>query len=192
MDPETRDSGSHHSPSRGPTEQLPRVSKRTPKHPAPDTENHKYTSVQRHQPLAGSVQVPIPQRGNQPPDPGGPIPSGVETGRQHQTRLVPAKPNHMPPNQNAMNPPPHMSSPTDELHPRKADKDTPTQCNLHTRPRSKHHHQILPPTTQRAVTAKQGPCTTPPQPPPTGATEQTPTSTVLTMEPPTPHQDGTN
>ncbi|MED6232729.1 hypothetical protein ATANTOWER_001639 [Ataeniobius toweri] len=91
-----------------------------------------------------------------------------------------------------MNPPPHMSSPTDELHPRKADKDTPTQRNLHTRPRSKHPHHILPPTTQRAMTAKQGPCTTPPQPSPTGATEQTPPSTVLTMEPPTPHQDGTN
>ncbi|KAK5605745.1 hypothetical protein CRENBAI_006744, partial [Crenichthys baileyi] len=47
-DPENRDPGTYHSPSRGPTE--PRgpgpgkqplgVSQYTPKHPAPDTENH--------------------------------------------------------------------------------------------------------------------------------------------------------
>ncbi|MEQ2241796.1 hypothetical protein ILYODFUR_029015 [Ilyodon furcidens] len=50
-------------PSRGPTEprgpgpskQPPGVSQRTPKHPAPDTENHKYNSGQRHQPPVGSV-----------------------------------------------------------------------------------------------------------------------------------------
>ncbi|MEQ2226764.1 hypothetical protein ILYODFUR_030669 [Ilyodon furcidens] len=51
MDPEIRDPGAHHSPSRGPTEpggpgpdkQPTRVSRHTPKHPAPDTENHQYT-----------------------------------------------------------------------------------------------------------------------------------------------------
>ncbi|MEQ2308257.1 hypothetical protein AMECASPLE_026392 [Ameca splendens] len=49
--PETRDPGTYHSPSRGPTEprgpgpgkQPPGVSRRTPKQPAPDAENHKYT-----------------------------------------------------------------------------------------------------------------------------------------------------
>ncbi|MED6236435.1 hypothetical protein ATANTOWER_009162 [Ataeniobius toweri] len=52
MDPETRDPGTHHSPSRGPAEprgpgpgkQPPGVSRHTPNHPAPDTENHKYTN----------------------------------------------------------------------------------------------------------------------------------------------------
>ncbi|MEQ2311118.1 hypothetical protein AMECASPLE_016372 [Ameca splendens] len=50
-------------PSRGPTEpggpgpgkQPPGVSWHAPKHPAPDTKNHQYTSGQRHQPPAGSV-----------------------------------------------------------------------------------------------------------------------------------------
>ncbi|MEQ2285080.1 hypothetical protein AMECASPLE_028190 [Ameca splendens] len=59
MDPEIRDPGTYHSPSRGPTKprspgpgkQPPRVSQHTPKHPAPDTENHKYTGGQRYQPL---------------------------------------------------------------------------------------------------------------------------------------------
>ncbi|MEQ2250190.1 hypothetical protein ILYODFUR_037221 [Ilyodon furcidens] len=63
MDPETRDPGTYHSPSRSPTEpsgpgsgkQPPGVSQHTPKHPAPDTENHKYTGRQRYQPPAGSV-----------------------------------------------------------------------------------------------------------------------------------------
>ncbi|MED6240795.1 hypothetical protein ATANTOWER_028267 [Ataeniobius toweri] len=37
------------------------------------------------------VQVQIPQRGNQSPYPGGgPLSSGVETGRPHQPGLVPA------------------------------------------------------------------------------------------------------
>ncbi|MEQ2315288.1 hypothetical protein AMECASPLE_020723 [Ameca splendens] len=49
----------------------------------------------------------------------------------------------MPLNPNAMN-----SLPTGELHPRKADKARPTQRKLHTQPRSKHPHRILPPTTQ--------------------------------------------
>ncbi|MEQ2267348.1 hypothetical protein XENORESO_004754, partial [Xenotaenia resolanae] len=61
MDPETRDPGTYHFPRRGPTEprgpgpgkQPPGVSQHTPKHPAPDTENHKYTGRQRHQPPAG-------------------------------------------------------------------------------------------------------------------------------------------
>ncbi|MED6295172.1 hypothetical protein CHARACLAT_028867 [Characodon lateralis] len=79
-----------------------------------------------------------------------------------------------------------------ELHPRKADKATPTQCKLHTQLHSKHHPCILPRTTQCAATAGQGPRATPPQPPPTGATGQTPSSVKLTTEPPTPHQDGTN
>ncbi|MED6264459.1 hypothetical protein CHARACLAT_015177 [Characodon lateralis] len=70
--------------------------------PAPDTENYLYTSWQRHQPQAGRkwtlhlmVQVSIPQRGNQPPDPGGgPLPSWVETCKppQHRPRLVLAPP----------------------------------------------------------------------------------------------------
>ncbi|MEQ2248005.1 hypothetical protein ILYODFUR_014903 [Ilyodon furcidens] len=63
MDPETRDPATYHSPSKGPTEprgpgtgkQPPGVSQHTPKHLAPDTENHKYTGGQRHQPPAGSV-----------------------------------------------------------------------------------------------------------------------------------------
>ncbi|MEQ2253524.1 hypothetical protein ILYODFUR_033049, partial [Ilyodon furcidens] len=38
-----------------PGKQPPGVSQHTPKHPAPDTENHKYTSGQRCQPLAGTV-----------------------------------------------------------------------------------------------------------------------------------------
>ncbi|MEQ2251192.1 hypothetical protein ILYODFUR_008370 [Ilyodon furcidens] len=45
--------------------------------------------------LYSQVQVPIPQSGNQPPDSGGgPLPSGVKTGRlpQHQPRLVRAPP----------------------------------------------------------------------------------------------------
>ncbi|MED6253092.1 hypothetical protein ATANTOWER_022229 [Ataeniobius toweri] len=58
MDPETRDPGTYHSPSRGPTEprdpgpgkQPSGVSRHTPKHHGLDTENHKYTSGQRHQP----------------------------------------------------------------------------------------------------------------------------------------------
>ncbi|MEQ2221181.1 DnaJ subfamily A member 3, mitochondrial [Ilyodon furcidens] len=73
MNPETRDAGTYHSPSRGPTEargpgpgkQPPGVSRHTPKHPGPQTENHK---------------------GNQPPDPGGvPLPSGVGTPAPAQT-----------------------------------------------------------------------------------------------------------
>ncbi|MEQ2257783.1 hypothetical protein ILYODFUR_038293 [Ilyodon furcidens] len=63
MDPEAEDPGTHHPPSRRPTEprgpgpgkQLPGVSQHTPKHLAPDTENHKYTSGQRLQPPAGGV-----------------------------------------------------------------------------------------------------------------------------------------
>ncbi|MEQ2202216.1 hypothetical protein XENOCAPTIV_027810 [Xenoophorus captivus] len=63
MDPEAQDPRTHHPPSRGPTEprgpgsgkQPPGVSQPTPKHPAADTENHKYTSGQRLQPLAGGV-----------------------------------------------------------------------------------------------------------------------------------------
>ncbi|MED6282538.1 hypothetical protein CHARACLAT_033124, partial [Characodon lateralis] len=63
MDPEAQDPGTHHPPSRGPTEprgpgpgkQPKGVSQHTPKHPAPDTENHKYTSEQRLQPPAGGV-----------------------------------------------------------------------------------------------------------------------------------------
>ncbi|KAK5609581.1 hypothetical protein CRENBAI_004454 [Crenichthys baileyi] len=63
MDPETQDPGTHHPQGRGPTEpkgpgpgrQPPGVSQHTPKHPAPDTENHKYTSGQRLQPPAGRV-----------------------------------------------------------------------------------------------------------------------------------------
>ncbi|MEQ2256674.1 hypothetical protein ILYODFUR_026456 [Ilyodon furcidens] len=59
MDPEIRDPGTYHAPSRGPTEprcpgsgkQPPGVSQHTPKHPAPDTKNHKYTGGQRYQPL---------------------------------------------------------------------------------------------------------------------------------------------
>ncbi|MEQ2220911.1 hypothetical protein ILYODFUR_010414 [Ilyodon furcidens] len=65
MDPETRDPRAYHSPSRAPAEprgpgpgkQPPRVSQHTPKHPAPDTEKHKYTGGQRYQPPAGSVAV---------------------------------------------------------------------------------------------------------------------------------------
>ncbi|MEQ2190459.1 hypothetical protein XENOCAPTIV_019912 [Xenoophorus captivus] len=46
----------------------------------------------------------------------------------------------MPPNPNAMSPPPtaHGHTPKGELHPRKADEASPTQCKLHTQPRSKH------------------------------------------------------
>ncbi|MEQ2310397.1 hypothetical protein AMECASPLE_008441, partial [Ameca splendens] len=63
MDSETRDPGTYHSASRGPTEprgpgpgkKPPRVSQHTPKYPAPDTKNHKYTSGQRHQPPADSI-----------------------------------------------------------------------------------------------------------------------------------------
>ncbi|MEQ2279533.1 hypothetical protein AMECASPLE_010533 [Ameca splendens] len=63
MDPEPRDPGTYHSPSKnlteprgpGPSELPPGVSQQTPKHPAPDTENCKYTSWQRHQPPAASV-----------------------------------------------------------------------------------------------------------------------------------------
>ncbi|MEQ2222607.1 hypothetical protein ILYODFUR_028076 [Ilyodon furcidens] len=58
MDPETQDPGTYHSPSRTPTEprgpgpgkRPPGVSRCTPKHPAPNAENHKYTGGQRHQP----------------------------------------------------------------------------------------------------------------------------------------------
>ncbi|MED6241675.1 hypothetical protein ATANTOWER_023645, partial [Ataeniobius toweri] len=39
----------------GPGKQTPGVSRHTPKHPAPETENQQYTSGQRHQPPAGSV-----------------------------------------------------------------------------------------------------------------------------------------
>ncbi|MEQ2261496.1 hypothetical protein XENORESO_011170 [Xenotaenia resolanae] len=76
MDPETQDPGTYHSPSRGPTEpngpgpgkQPPGVSQHTPKLPAPDTENHKYPSGQRHQPPAGSVagRKYWSRRGNSP------------------------------------------------------------------------------------------------------------------------------
>ncbi|MEQ2309075.1 hypothetical protein AMECASPLE_034942 [Ameca splendens] len=63
MDPETRDSWTYHSPNRGPTEprgpgpskQPPGVSQHTPKHPAPDSKNHKYTGGQRRQPPAGCM-----------------------------------------------------------------------------------------------------------------------------------------
>ncbi|MEQ2256958.1 hypothetical protein ILYODFUR_029405 [Ilyodon furcidens] len=48
------------------------------------------------------------------------------------------------------------------------------------------------PTTQRTATARQGPHAMLSQPPPTGATGQMLSSTELTTEPPTPHQDGTN
>ncbi|KAK5612422.1 hypothetical protein CRENBAI_020612 [Crenichthys baileyi] len=51
----------------GPSKQPPGVSQNMPKHPAPNTENHKYTSGQRHQRLGESVQGPIPQRGKQLP-----------------------------------------------------------------------------------------------------------------------------
>ncbi|KAK5618108.1 hypothetical protein CRENBAI_022129 [Crenichthys baileyi] len=40
--------------------------------------------------------------------------------------------------------------------------------------------------------ARDGPRATPPQPLPTSTTEQTPPSTILTTDPLTPHQDGTN
>ncbi|MED6258112.1 hypothetical protein ATANTOWER_003106 [Ataeniobius toweri] len=63
MDPETRDPGTYYSPRRGPkrprglgpSKQPSGVSQHTPKHPALDTESHKYTSGQRHKPPAGSV-----------------------------------------------------------------------------------------------------------------------------------------
>ncbi|MEQ2299096.1 hypothetical protein AMECASPLE_011998 [Ameca splendens] len=58
MDPETQDPGAHHPSSRGltepgcpgPSKQPPGVNRHTPKHPAPNTKNHKFTSGQRHQP----------------------------------------------------------------------------------------------------------------------------------------------
>ncbi|KAK5617972.1 hypothetical protein CRENBAI_023972 [Crenichthys baileyi] len=88
MDPETQDPGTHHSPSRGPREprdpgpgkQPPRVTRHTPKHPAPDTENHKYTSGQRHQPPAGATSPQTQEVVTFSP--------GVETGRpfQHQPK----------------------------------------------------------------------------------------------------------
>ncbi|MEQ2250794.1 hypothetical protein ILYODFUR_004491 [Ilyodon furcidens] len=52
---------------------------------------------------------------------------------------------HMPPNPNAMNPLPTGPHPTDELHRKKANKDTPTQCKLHKQPRSKHPTAFYPP-----------------------------------------------
>ncbi|MEQ2165920.1 hypothetical protein GOODEAATRI_022147 [Goodea atripinnis] len=63
MDPEAQDPGTHHPPSRGPTEprgpgpgkQPPGVSQPTSKHLAADTENHQYTSGQRLQPPARGV-----------------------------------------------------------------------------------------------------------------------------------------
>ncbi|MEQ2242950.1 hypothetical protein ILYODFUR_002047 [Ilyodon furcidens] len=90
----------------------------------------------------------------------------------------------MPLNPYALNPLPtaQWHTPTSELHPQKADEATPTQRKLHTQPHSKHAHHILPPPHSEAL----------PQPPPAGATGQTPSSTTPTMEPPTPHQDGTN
>ncbi|MED6234677.1 hypothetical protein ATANTOWER_025812 [Ataeniobius toweri] len=97
----------------------------------------------------------------------------------------------MPPN--AMNQPPtaHGHTPTGELHPQKADEATPTQRKLHTQPRSKHPPR---PThiTPHTATARQRCHAMLSQPPPTGAKGQTPSSTELTMEPPTPLQDGTN
>ncbi|KAK5609626.1 hypothetical protein CRENBAI_002148 [Crenichthys baileyi] len=44
----------------GPGKQPPGMSGYIPKHPVTDTENHQYTSRQRHQPLAGSVSEAIP------------------------------------------------------------------------------------------------------------------------------------
>ncbi|MEQ2238903.1 hypothetical protein ILYODFUR_038111 [Ilyodon furcidens] len=59
MDPETRDPVAHHPPNRGQTEPRGKhplgVSRHIPKHLALDTENHQYTSGQRHQPPAVSV-----------------------------------------------------------------------------------------------------------------------------------------
>ncbi|MED6268582.1 hypothetical protein CHARACLAT_023918 [Characodon lateralis] len=67
--------GTHNSPSRGPTEsrgpdpskQPPEVSRHT-KAPSSGHENHKYTSRQKHQPLAGSVEKigPTARRGSKP------------------------------------------------------------------------------------------------------------------------------
>ncbi|MED6285341.1 hypothetical protein CHARACLAT_028314 [Characodon lateralis] len=89
MDPETQDPGTYHSTSRGPTvpngpgpgKQPPGVSRHTPKHPAPDTKNHKYTSGQRHQPLTGRG---ADTQWGQPDPGGGPLLSGLETGRLPQ------------------------------------------------------------------------------------------------------------
>ncbi|KAK5611888.1 hypothetical protein CRENBAI_007104 [Crenichthys baileyi] len=102
-----------------PGKQPPGVSRHTPKHPAPDTKNQQYASGQRHQPHGREcgreeVQVPIPQRGNQPPDPGGgPLYSSVDTGKppKHQPRLVlalpePEQPWHRPRPQPPMTPVP--------------------------------------------------------------------------------------
>ncbi|KAK5598901.1 hypothetical protein CRENBAI_002110 [Crenichthys baileyi] len=69
IDPETQDPGTYHSRASlteprgpGPGKQPLGVSQHTPKHPALDTEDHKYTGRQRLQPPAGSVvgrkQVP--------------------------------------------------------------------------------------------------------------------------------------
>ncbi|MED6293936.1 hypothetical protein CHARACLAT_015639 [Characodon lateralis] len=54
---------------------------------------------------------------------------------------------HMPPNPYTMNalPTAQGQTPTGELHPRKADKATPTQRKLHTQPCSKHPRRVPPP-----------------------------------------------
>ncbi|MED6232313.1 hypothetical protein ATANTOWER_027451 [Ataeniobius toweri] len=88
----------------------------------------------------------------------------------------------MPRRPKAINPLPQGHTPTDKLHPRKAYEATSTQRKPHTQPCSKHPCRTLSPTTQRAAVARQGPCATPPETLPTGATEQTPASTILTTD----------
>ncbi|MED6253475.1 hypothetical protein ATANTOWER_030705 [Ataeniobius toweri] len=81
---------------------------------------------------------------------------------------------------------------TEEHYPRKADEDTSTQHQLHKQPRSKPPCHILPSQHTACHDGKERPLATPSQPQPTSATEQTPLSTVLTTDPLTLHQDGTN
>ncbi|KAK5610761.1 hypothetical protein CRENBAI_026869 [Crenichthys baileyi] len=205
MDSETRDLGTHHSPSRGPTE--PRgpgpskqplgLSRHKPKHPTPDTENHKFTSGQRYQPRAGSVQVRCP-KGYRTQEVV-PFPPGGED-RQHQPRLVPA-----PPNPSDPNPDPSVSKnphPNPERGPCTKDRSTwskrarqpelPLDETVPTphEPKHKFPHSATP--NQETDIEHMPPNPNAMNPLPTGATGKTLPSTVPTTESPTPHQDGTN
>ncbi|KAK5606374.1 hypothetical protein CRENBAI_022214 [Crenichthys baileyi] len=91
-----RDPGTYLSPSRGPTEPRDAGSGSEPAHPKHPAQTPRTTTTPMGRDTNHrQVQVLIPHRHNQPPHPGGgPLPSGMDTGRppQYQPRLVPAPP----------------------------------------------------------------------------------------------------
>ncbi|KAK5622588.1 hypothetical protein CRENBAI_000976 [Crenichthys baileyi] len=90
----------------------------------------------------GPARTPTPRPGPRPQRPPSSSGEGVMATLNQDTDIE-----HMPPNPNAMNPLPTAQgqTPTGELHTRKANEATPTQCQLHIQPCYKQPHHILPP-----------------------------------------------